>query len=73
MGGIFKSTPEMGPGAMMYISNFIKICSGVLKVIKGYIDAQIKKRLQESTLGKYVNKYKAYNPFTELLVKCLSG
>jgi hypothetical protein len=40
MGEIFfKSPSEMGSGAMMYMSDFININSGILKLIKGYTDA----------------------------------
>jgi hypothetical protein len=33
-----KSAAEMGSGAMTYILSFIKICSGIQKLIGGFTD-----------------------------------
>jgi hypothetical protein len=38
MGGIFISAVEMGSGAVIYVPSFIKIGSGVQKLIGGYAD-----------------------------------
>jgi hypothetical protein len=35
MGGIYEYAVEMGSGAMIYIPSFIKICSGIQKLIVG--------------------------------------
>jgi hypothetical protein len=41
MGGIMKHAIEMGLGAMIYIPSFIKIGSGIQKLIRGgYTDTQ---------------------------------
>jgi hypothetical protein len=35
MGGIFNEAVEMGSGAVIYVPSFIKICSGIQKLILG--------------------------------------
>jgi hypothetical protein len=39
-----KYAVEMGSGAMIYIPSFIKIGSGIQKLIVGYIDTQTEER-----------------------------
>jgi hypothetical protein len=36
--GIFNQAVEMGSGAVIYVPSFIKIVSGVQKLIGGYTD-----------------------------------
>jgi hypothetical protein len=36
MGGVMNYAVEMGSGAMIYITSFIKIGSGIRKLTKGY-------------------------------------
>jgi hypothetical protein len=52
MGGIYEAGFQMGSDAMIYIPNFIKIGSGIQKLIRGgYTDTQ-KGRSHKPTLGK---------------------
>jgi hypothetical protein len=47
---------EIGSGAMIFIPSFIKIGSGIQKLMRGYIDTQTHRktgrRSHEFTLGK---------------------
>jgi hypothetical protein len=46
-----KYAVEMGPGAMIYIPSFIKIGSGIEKLIRGrYTDAQTGRRSHKPAL-----------------------
>jgi F0F1-type ATP synthase alpha subunit len=45
-----KYSAEMGSGAMIYIPSFIKIGSGIRKLIRG--DAQTGSRSHKPALGK---------------------
>jgi hypothetical protein len=44
-----KYAVEMGSGAMIYITRFIKIGSGIQKLIGGYTDAQTAWRSHKPT------------------------
>jgi hypothetical protein len=49
-----KKAPEMGSGAMTYISNSIKTGSGIQKLLEG--DRQTGRRSHRPTLGKATNE-----------------
>jgi hypothetical protein len=44
-----KYAVEMGSDAMMYIPSYIKICSGIQKLIAGFTDTQTAQRLHKPT------------------------
>jgi hypothetical protein len=48
-----KYTVQMGSGAMIYIPSFIKIGSGIQKLMEGGIHSQTGRGCHEPTIGKY--------------------
>jgi hypothetical protein len=44
MGGIFDYAVEMGSGAVIYVPSFIKIGSGIQKLMGGYTDTHRQQR-----------------------------
>jgi hypothetical protein len=44
---------ETGSGAAIYIPGFIKIGSGIRKLIRGYINTKTKRKSHKHTLRKY--------------------
>jgi hypothetical protein len=54
--GFMKYAIEVGSGAMIYIPSFIKIGSGIQKLMEGGGYTDTERRLHEPTLGKQANK-----------------